>query len=218
MKQDIKISLKPYKMVYAVLFVFLLALVRGISRAEEIGITLEMMIPALAIVFCADTSYQEILEGRWEIFGLYPTGKQRMAVYRRLGIEVLFLILISALGYGLFMVFQKPRLEEQNQLMMFGKSMVAVGVGIFFFACLSEWLVSHMHSLWGGIGVCVILWQVMISSFSRMLPAPLQLICYSEEGAQEGGLNWLLGKLTALGLTALLLVFHGKTGKRKGLR
>ena len=218
MKQDIKISLKPYKMAYAVLFVLLLALVRGISRAEEIGITLEMMIPPLAIVFCADTSYQEFMEGRWEIFWLYPAGKQRMAVYRRLGVEVLFLILVSALGYGLFIVFQRPGLQEQNLLMLFGKSMGAVSVGILFFACLSEWLVSHMHSLWGGIGVCVILWQVMISSFARMLPAPLQLICYSADGAQGDGLLWLQGKLTALGVTALLLAFHGKTGKWKGLR
>ena len=217
MKQDIKISLKCYKMAYAVIFVVLLALVRGISSVGEIGVTLEMMIPPLAIVFCADTSYQEAAEGRWEIFHLYPVKKQRTVIYRRLAAEVIFLIFVAALGYGLFLVFQRPGVYEGNPWVMFGETMAA-GVGILFFGCFSEWIVSRMQSLWGGIGVCVILWQVLISSFSQRLPAALQLLGYTGRGFQEENYEWIWGKITALALTGLLMIFHTKLGKRKGIR
>lgn len=218
MKQDIKISLKCYKIVYSVTFMVLLALVRGVSSVREIGITLEMLIPPLAIVFCADTSYQETADGRWEVFRLYPQGKQRCVIYRRLACEVLFLVLMAAFGYGLFLLFQRPVTHGGNAWLMFWESMAASGVGILFFGCLSEWLVSRLNSLWGGIGICVILWQVLISSFSQKLPAALQLLGYSDNGGQGDSIRWVWGKLTALILAALLMLFHTKIGKGKGIR
>lgn len=76
MKWDMKIMLPPYKLIYPVLFMLLLAFVRGVSDTREIGTVLDSMIPVLAIVFMADTYQIEYSEQRWEIFELYDMKKK----------------------------------------------------------------------------------------------------------------------------------------------
>ena len=60
LKREMKISLTFQKQAYAVFFVVILSLVRGITYSDEIGIALEAPMAILAFTFCADTYTQEI--------------------------------------------------------------------------------------------------------------------------------------------------------------
>ncbi|MDO4327604.1 MAG: hypothetical protein Q4E24_16535 [bacterium] len=62
MPAERKISLPTYKMAYAACFVVILSLIRGISLSDEIGIAMEAPMAVLAVVFCADTYTQEIIQ------------------------------------------------------------------------------------------------------------------------------------------------------------
>ena len=57
---EIKIALPFYKIAYAVFFIVILSLVRGVTFSYEIGIALEAPMAILAASFCADTYTQEV--------------------------------------------------------------------------------------------------------------------------------------------------------------
>ena len=67
MIQEMKISLPFQNQAYAVFFVVILSLVRGVTYSDEIGIALEAPMAILAASFCADTYTQEITSRRSEI-------------------------------------------------------------------------------------------------------------------------------------------------------
>ena len=78
------------KQAYAVFFVIILSLLRGMTYSEEIGIALEAPMAVLALTFCADTYTQEITSRRSEIWRLCPMKKRMHSIYRRSGIQELF--------------------------------------------------------------------------------------------------------------------------------
>ena len=105
MASEIKISLPLYKVFYAVFFVVVLSIIRGVTYINEIGIALEPPMAMLAAVFCADTYTQEITSNRSEIQRLYPMVKRVRSILERLAVQGIFLLLLAAVGYGLFFVF-----------------------------------------------------------------------------------------------------------------
>ena len=64
LKYNIKIALTRMKVCYSVSFMIILALIRGVSHPEEIGIAMDTNVALLAIIFCSDVYYQEIYENR----------------------------------------------------------------------------------------------------------------------------------------------------------
>ena len=96
MIQDMKISLTVQKQAYAIFFVVILSLVRGVTDSDEVGIALEAPMAALALTFCADTYTQEIISRRSEIWRLCPMKRRVCAIYRRLAIQVVFLVFVAA--------------------------------------------------------------------------------------------------------------------------
>ena len=70
--REMKISLTFQKQAYAVFFVIILSLVRGITYSDEIGIALEAPMAILALTFCAETYTHEIVSNRSEIWRLVP--------------------------------------------------------------------------------------------------------------------------------------------------
>lgn len=103
-----KIVLPFYKIAYAVSFVVILSLIRGVVFTNEIGLSIEAPFAILTAVFCADTYVQEITSKRSEIHRLYPIRKRICSIMQRIMIQEFFLLLLAVLGYGLFFVFQKP--------------------------------------------------------------------------------------------------------------
>ena len=88
--REMKISLTFQKQAYAVFFVVILSLVRGITYSDEIGIALEAPMATLAFTFCADTYTQEIASKRSEIWRLCPMKKRMNSIYRRIVIQEMF--------------------------------------------------------------------------------------------------------------------------------
>ena len=116
--KEIKISLPPYKMICALFFILILAIVRGISSIKEIGPTIDSYITLLTLVLCADTCYQEIPGGGWEILAIKPGKQQRLTILKRFAVQYVFLICTAAAGYGLFYLIQQPYMRENELIIL----------------------------------------------------------------------------------------------------
>ena len=84
MKKEMKIVLPFYKIAYAVSFVVILSLIRGVVFTNEIGLSIEAPFAILTAVFCADTYVQEITSKRSEIHRLYPIRKRICSIMQRI--------------------------------------------------------------------------------------------------------------------------------------
>lgn len=80
MNREMKIMLPFYKVAYAVSFVVILSLIRGVTYTHEVGLAIEAPFAILTAVFCADTYVQEIRSKRFEVHRLYPL-KNRFFFY-----------------------------------------------------------------------------------------------------------------------------------------
>lgn len=155
MIHEMKISLPLQKQAYAVFFVVILSLVRGVTDSEEIGIALEAPMAILAVTFCADTYTQEIVSRRSEIWRLCPMKKRMTSIYRRLVIQELFLSIVAAIGYGLFFLFQNPRINGMGQgglegeIYQFLVYFAAITVTLGFWGLLSNVLSCFFRNMWG---------------------------------------------------------------------
>ena len=201
MQKEIKISLPLYKIAYALLFIVILSLIRGVSLSCEIGIALEPAMAILAAAFCADTYVQEVRSGRSEIWRLYPMKKRMRSIGRRMLIQELFLLLLAAAGYGLFFLFQKPLLSHAIQpdaggeLTQFGWYLAAAAVTLAFWGILSNTLACIFRSLWFGIGGCLILWLLTNSTFGIRYLGAWNVFSYTFRNVENpGDFSWLMGK------------------------
>ena len=97
MKKEMKIVLPFYKIAYAVSFVVILSLIRGVVFTNEIGLSIEAPFAILTAVFCADTYVQEITSKRSEIHRLYPIRKRICSIMQRIMIQEFFLLLLAVL-------------------------------------------------------------------------------------------------------------------------
>mgnify|MGYP003618635069 FL=1 len=101
MKKEVKICMPYYKIAYSIAFVVILSAIQPVVYANEIGQAVERAVSLLAVVFCADTYLVEVQSKRSEVFWLYNLKKQAGVVYKRLFVQVAYLIGISLLAYGL---------------------------------------------------------------------------------------------------------------------
>ncbi len=148
--KEIKISLPPYKMICALFFILILAIVRGISSVNEIGLTIDTYVTLLTLVLCADTCYQEIPGGGWEILAIKPGKQQRLTILKRFAVQYVFLIGTAAAGYGLFYLIQQPYIRE-NELYHFVTAMAATAASIVLFGALPVLISKITGSLWGAL-------------------------------------------------------------------
>ena len=116
-----------YKIAYSIAFVVILSAIQPVVYANEIGQAVERAVSLLAVVFCADTYLVEVQSKRSEVFCLYNLKKQAGVVYKRLFVQVAYLIGISLLAYGLF-YWQKPvnLTEELDGGALFGIYCIAI--------------------------------------------------------------------------------------------
>ena len=113
---------------------------------------MESPMALLAAVFCADTYIQEILSGRYQIQRLYPLKNRLASMAKRLMIQEAFLLFLSAAGYGMYLLVQRPVLlngEERGE-----NSSVAIFLiylGAVFVSLLFWGLLSHVLSCCFGV-------------------------------------------------------------------
>lgn len=211
MKKECKISLPFYKIAYAVCFMILLSLVRGVYVSYEIGIALEPPIALLAAVFCADTYVAEIIAKRSEVWRLYPLKKKLLAIYTRLFLQILFLLLLAAAGYGLFFLFQKPHstINAVNETAQFLVFLASALITIAFWGIFANTLACVFRNMWFAIGVCLLLWLLTNSTLGIRCLGKWSVFSYTfREINDSGDLSWLCGKVVCifLGLTAMAVL------------
>ena len=203
--QEMKIALPIQKQAYAVFFVIILSLVRGVTYSGEIGIALEAPMAVLALTFCADTYTQEITSRRSEIWRLCPMKKRMHSIYRRIGIQELFLLSVAAAGYGMFFLFQNPGTAKtgagvlESEISQFLVYVSAIAVTLVFWGLLSNILSCLFRNMWAGIGGCLLLWLITNSSTGDRYFGAWNLFSYAFRELEDNkDLSWLYGKMVCI--------------------
>ncbi len=195
---EMKISLPLYKIAYAVFFVVILSLVRGVAYSYEIGIALEAPMAILAASFCADTYTQEITSKRSEIQRLYPLKIRIYSIYRRLMIQEIFLLSAAVIGYGLFFIVQNP-ITSVNEICSFFIYLAAIAVTLVFWGLLSNLLSCLFRNMWMGIGGCLILWVVTNYTACVKYLGAWNLFSYTFRNVENSSdFSWIYGKIVCI--------------------
>ncbi len=223
MKYEIKISLPVYKIIYAAFFVMILSIVRGVTYSYEIGIALEAPMAILAAVFCADAYTQEITAKRSEVQRLYPMKKRIYSVFRRMMIQEIFLVLLAVIGYGLFFLFQHPRVSEMGQenpeseISRFLLYFAAIVINLGFWGLLSNLLSCILRNMWMGIGGCVILWVFTNSGVGDRYLGVWNLFSYTFRNIENSGdFSWMYGKVICAGIGIIAAAILPGIIKKRG--
>lgn len=205
MTREMKISLTFQKQAYAVFFALILSLVRGVSYSNEIGIALEAPMAILAFTFCADTYTQEIVSKRSEIWRLCPMKKRIYFIYRRIVIQVLFLLTVAAASYGLFFLLQNPITYEirqnslESEICLFFVYFAAIAVTLGFWGILSNLISCLFRNMWLGIGCCMVLWLITNSRIGDRIFGAWNLFSYSFRNLEDSSdFSWIYGKVVCI--------------------
>ena len=225
MKNEIKISLPLYKIVYAAFFVVVLSLVRGVVYTFEIGIALEAPMAILAASFCADTYTQEIISKRSEVQRLCPMKKRMYCIYRRIVIQEIFLLAVAVIGYGLFFLFQNPRTivveqsitENVTEMRSFLIYFAAIAVTLCFWGLLSNLLSCIFRNMWMGIAGCLMLWLITNSSFGDRYLGAWNLFSYTFRDVENSSdLSWIYGKIVCICIGMIVVAILPKIIEKRG--
>lgn len=219
MKQDMKICLPVYKIIYSVVFMVLLSLVRGVSTVNEIGVALDANTALLAIVFCAETHVMDKRGGRWEIFALFPEKNKVKAVRRRLMIQNVYLYVIACIGF-FFYFWQKPMYMEGDSLIYeYAMYVFAVVCTIFFWSTLAMSISNIFGTQWTGIGVCVILWMTVNSTFGEAALGKFNIFAYGLQSADAAdSISWIWGKILGMLLALIMAGMIPYILKKRGMK
>ena len=225
LKHEIKISLPFYKIAFAIFFIVILSLVRGVVYTFEIGIALEAPMAILAASFCADTYTQEIISRRSEVQRLCPMKKRMYCIYRRIVIQEIFLLAAAVIGYGLFLLFQNPRtiVVEQNvtgnamEIRSFLIYFAAIAVTLCFWGMLSNLLSCLFRNMWMGIGGCLILWLMTNSSYGDRYLGAWNLFSYTFRDVENSrDFSWVCGKVVCICIGMIVVAVLPKIIEKRG--
>lgn len=217
MKREWKICMPPYKMAYSLIFAILLCLVRGISDISEIGGAVDTNMALLAIVICSDTYVMEYRGKRWEIFKLFPLRSKTKAIYRRTGIQMLYLSALAYVGYCFF-YWQKPaKWYNISSVRLYGMFLIAVTVTIIFWGMLSMTITDLCRNMWAGMGISIVLWVSINSKMGDELLGKFNVFAYSFCRPQQlGEWQWMWGKGIAFLTAAVMFAAVPKILKKRG--
>lgn len=219
MRKECKIVLPFYKIAYAISFVIILSMIRGVTHTFEVGIAMEAPMAILAVVFCADTYVREIMSKRSQVHRLYPVKRRFFSILERLMIQEIFLLLLAVTGYGCFFFFQKPMTHpatgsEAKQFMIYFASMI---ITIFFWGSLANMLSMIFRNMWGGIGGCLLIWLAVNSSWGDQCLGAWNLFSYTFREVQNNAdISWVYGKLMCLCMGTILIAVLPKIIKKRG--
>ena len=219
MKKELKIVLPFYKVAYAISFVVILSLIRGVTYTHEVGLAIEAPFAILTAVFCADTYVQEIRSKRFEVHRLYSLKKRFFSMTKRLVIQELFLLLLAVAGYGLFFVFQKPMTHPgtKSEWTQFAAYFFAITVTIFFWGVLANTLSMVLRNMWMGIGSSLLIWVATNSTGGDKLFGAWNLFSYSFRDIENtADITWLYGKGLCICIGLILLLALPKIVRKRG--
>lgn len=219
MKQEVKIVLPLYKVVYAIFFVVILSLVRGVTYTYEVGLAIEAPFAILTTVFCADTYVQEIMSKRSEVHRLYPMRKRIYSIMERIWLQELFLLLLAAIGYGFIFVFQKPLIHPvtESEMTQFVIYLFAVAITIFFWGFLGNAMSMLFRNMWMGIGGCLLIWLATNSTWGEKFLGAWNIFAYTFRNIENtDDIAWLYGKGLCICIGLILLVLLPEMIRKRG--
>jgi hypothetical protein len=187
----------------------ILALIRGVSYPEEIGVAMDANVALLAVIFCSDVYYQEIHDNRWEIFDLLPTKSRFNTICQRLLLQVIYLSILCSLNYWVFYVRFITYRSEVNLLRLYLTAVLACSASILFFGTLSFTFVNVLKNLWGGIGGAFLIWITLNSTIGKRIPSYINVFAYGNSQDFEICTDWIIGKLVAV-ITSIALIYSNK--------
>lgn len=218
MKKEVKICMPYYKIAYSIAFVVILSAIQPVVYANEIGQAVERAVSLLAVVFCADTYLVEVQSKRSEVFYLYNLKKQAGVVYKRLFVQVAYLIGISLLAYGLF-YWQKPvnLTEELDGGALFGIYCIAIPGTVLFWSVLSVTVSNLVRNRWIGMGVVLLFWFFSISGKATQFLKNWGPFSYGTcDFGKLTEWRWLGGKVLCVVFAGMMLAFVPKILKKRG--
>ena len=206
MKNEIKIMLPIYKLIYPFLFVIFLAIFRGIADTKEIGVALDPMLAALSVVFMADTYLIDNREQRWEIFALYTLDKKKIMVYKRIFVQFAYLFLLAAFGYFLFFIQNPSKEVWEIEAKMYLEYLFAVSISILFWGNMAMIGANLFQNIWCGIGIAFMIWLVLNSAFGAGVFGMYNVFSYVFRSYEQGiGVDWIPGKIIGFILAVLMM-------------
>ncbi len=205
MRQEFKICLPVYKVVYTVCFAVLLSVVRGIGCVEEIGITLDVYMAALSVVCCADAYQMEYTGKRWEVFCLYPVNSRQKVLLLRVAIQCGYLVLLAVFAYACFF-WQKPVFAVKTAGgILFAMTIGAVAVSVVFWGMCAVTFANLCRSSLGGIGISLVLWLFVYSAAGERVLGNYSVFAFVFRDINKtSDLGWIAGKGIAAALALLM--------------
>lgn len=215
LKLEMKICLQGYKLAYSILFMLILSFVRGITTYDEIGITIVTYLAILASVFCADTYMCEWNAKRGEVFSLIQVTNRKKVIYRRLTLEVLYLWIVGAVGYFLFLWQQPISYRNVSALKEYGLFLFVIIGNVLFWSLFSMTISNLFRNQIAGIGSSIVLWLVLYSKWSEKFFGNYNVFSYVFRDL-SGDLDWIYGSIVEIVLSVLWIGMVPLIMKKRG--
>ena len=199
LKTELKNCLSLYKIFYSCAFILILCAIHPIIYYEEIGSAIQSPIAFLTIIFCSDTYLMEVKSKRADVFHLYDQKKQLKVISQRVCVQILYLLILSCVGYVLFF-WQKPGSvnEGVSGTQIFLLFFIAMFGTIWFWSICSVILCTLLRNMWAGIGCLFGIVIGLISKAGSSFFGNLGLFSFSFcEPTQLMSESWIYGTLVS---------------------
>lgn len=223
MIREMKISLTFQKQAYAVFFVVILSLVRGITYSDEIGIALRIPNGNPCFHILCRYLYAGNCQQAIGNLAAMPHEKRMHSIYRHIVIQEMFLLAVAATSYGLFFLFQNPNINGmgqsgiENEICQFFVYFAAIAVTLGFWGLLSNLFSCLFRNMWVGIGGCMVLWLITNSSIGDRTFKAWNLFSYAFRKLENSSdFSWICGKVVCICIGIMAVVALPKIIKKRG--
>ena len=219
MKCNFKISLPLYKLLYSMVFMFVMALIRPTVTPIEILTVIEPNLCFLAIVFVADIYYCEFRENRINVFYLFPDRLKYKAVVQRFLIDFVYLVLLDLIFYWIYILFQNSNLFTKEIISIYGYSILMCFMTVLFFASLSVTMVNFFQNMWFGLVISLAVWFVFNTKVKEYLPTVLNIFAYKITPEINGGITpYFFNRALYMVVGIVMLIMNYLLVKRSPMR
>ncbi|WP_271712269.1 hypothetical protein [Anaeromicropila herbilytica] len=135
--------------------------------------------------------------------------------------NLLMLVCVSALSYGLFFVIRHPVIKQGDSIIYyFFISILIVLMNSLIFGLLSMLFSNLFSNMWVGIGIGILTWFSLNTKWGASLPLPINMFLFGTRG-QDGNPSpdatlWLLGKIVVLVLVIIASIIEYKWMEKRG--
>ena len=210
-----KLSVPRYKWFITFCYMFLLCLLPLVHQISDITLLMDKFFCLLPIVFFSDILTMEYPGRNIEIFMLKPYRKKRYVLLMRILMNLLMLVCVSIVSYGLFFVIHSPVINQgETVIVYFFLSILIVFMNSLIFGLVSMLFSNLFSNRWVGIGISTFAWFSLISKWGKSLPVPINVFLFgssTQDGKPDPNAKlWFIGKIVVLILVIMAAVIEQK--------